>query len=373
MKKIIALLSVAAVLVCSCSQNDEVIGLAQKNAIGFNIYTSMTRAAQTDVTTDNLTSFQVTASGNATLYFDNVTFTKGASATYSTKWASTPLWYWPSYKLTFYAYNTPSAGYTFNRSSDNSTVEVKIPAAITSQEDLVAAYSAAQSAPTTSGDAVSLTFKHYMSQVAVVAANKNANYQVKVKQVKFANLADNGKYTFSTNTMVASSDCQNAESSVDFRSTALSTEVTLASSDASVMGTERWYLVPQTVTAWNQEDKKTNEDNGTYIALLVSIKSNGGTSKLFPADSGHEYAWMAVPFNNKLEQGKKYTIKLNFFSEAGGGAGYQDPEEELTGNTPTDGNPGNGNPIISVTNPILFGIQVNQWATDEATTITIDL
>ena len=76
---------------------------------------------------------------------------------------------------------------------------------------------------------------------------------------------------------------------------------------------------------------------------------------------------MAVPIPSglKFEQGKKYTVNINFF--ANNGAGYVDPEDgsDLNG----DGNKNdNGKKIIG--GEIKFNATVNNWADIE---VNIDL
>ena len=76
---------------------------------------------------------------------------------------------------------------------------------------------------------------------------------------------------------------------------------------------------------------------------------------------------MAVPIPSslKFEQGKKYTVNINFF--ANNGAGYVDPEvpSELDGDPSTKDN---GKKIIG--GEIKFDATVNNWAEIE---VGIDL
>ena len=106
------------------------------------------------------------------------------------------------------------------------------------------------------------------------------------------------------------------------------------------------------------------------MALKVKITANSGALKIYPAtdESGsYKSGWMAVPIPSglKFEQGKKYTVNINFF--ANNGAGYVDPEDgsDLNG----DGNKNdNGKKIIG--GEIKFNATVNNWADIE---VNIDL
>ena len=87
MKKISIIVAGLALVAASCTKietvengNGNVAG-----GISFSAYASrLSKAAQEDVTTANLLSFEASAVGNGAVYFDDVTFTK------STVWESSP-------------------------------------------------------------------------------------------------------------------------------------------------------------------------------------------------------------------------------------------------------------------------------------------
>lgn len=387
-------LAALAIIAASCTKT-EVVGSGPETSgsgINFSAYTAKpTKAAQTDVTNDNFSSFEVTAIGNGAIYFDDVTFTKKASGI----WESENPYFWPAFALDFYAYNTPvnldeddKTGFECSITADGQTIKVTPASALANQEDLVAAKALNQTlALTNSSLATDLTFNHYLTQVIVKAKNSNSTYKVEVDGVKFANLAGEGTYSFSTNTMAATNEMVNSESSSDYKAGFPAKTLT---SDAKEMMTDteeetgKWYLVPQEVKPWDQANNKTNADsetytsNGTYLALKVKITAKHGNSilKIYPA-SGDDSAWMAVPVpvaqdatEFALAQGKKYTFIINFFSDnSKSGAGFVDPE--VPGDL--DGNPGTsdaGKPIVG--NVIKFSAEVNNW--DETNTeITINL
>lgn len=375
MNKSTIVFAALALLAASCTKTEVVSCDAQgsQRGIGFSAYTAKpTKAAQKDVTTGDFNSFQVTAIGNKAVYFDNVTFNWKSG---SKVWESDPLYFWPAYALDFYAYNTPANGNgTFTRNitdTDPKTLTLTYsPAAdLDKQEDLVAAYagSKSESDATSVNKSLALNFMHYLTQVVVNAKCSNAGYKVKVSGVKLANLAGEGTYTFSSNTMAATAAKVNSDASSDYSSTF--TAKTLTSTAAEVMAetSGKWYLVPQSVTAWDQAGNKKNTSHGTYIALNVKITAPNGVV-VYPTSG--ESAWMAVPVPTSLAfaQGSKYTVTLDFFSTTGGGAGYVDPENpgELDRDPNTDDN---GKSIIG--GAIKFSATVNPWT--NVNEITIDL
>ena len=370
MKKSIFLLAAFALLSASCTKTELVSSgaLSSQKGIGFSAYTAKpTKAAQTDVKTDNFNSFEVTAIGNNAVYFDNVTFRKG-----STVWESDPLYFWPAYELDFYAYNTPANGFVDRSIAVGSQTLTFAPSTtLAEQEDLVAAKAIGKTeSDNNAKSAIELTFNHYLTQVVVNAKCSNAGYKVEVEGVKLANLAGEGTYTFSTGNMVATTGLVNSATSSDYTSTF--TAKTLTSSPQEVMAetSGKWYLVPQTVAAWKRNsdestesstNEMTNTSNGTYLALKVKITTAGG-SAVYPYSGAA--AWMAVPVPSELAfaQGKKYNVTVDFFSSTGKGAGYVDPEApgELDGNSGTDDN---GKKIIG--GAIKFDASVTGWDTVE--------
>lgn len=375
MKKFTLILATVALLAAGCSKT-EVVGPQNRKGINFAAYTAKTtKAAQEDVTTGNLSAFEVTAFGNGAVYFDDVTFTK------STVWESQTKYFWPAFPLTFCAYNTPTVYNTptqitgFDRTINTTKQELELEVApaveLAYQQDLVAAYAASMTeinATSAGNTALPLTFNHYLTQVIVNAKNSSSTYKVVVDGVKIANMAGHGTYTFKTNKMLAPEEAVSNENSIDY--TANFTAKTLTSDPKEVMtnkGNGRWYLIPQSVTSWNPEINRTNTKHRTYLALKVKITvNNAGALKIYPA-TGDDSGWMAVPIPSdlKFEQGKKYTVNINFF--ANNGAGYVDPEvpSELDGKSSTKDN---GKKIIG--GEIKFNADVTNW-TD--VTVNIDL
>ena len=361
-------MATVALLAAGCSKT-EVVGLQNGKGINFAAYTAKTtKAAQEDVTTENLENFEVTAFGNGALYFDDVTFKKNRV---STVWESQTKYFWPVFSLTFCAYNTPieyndlahKTGFARTITTTTQELEVSPAAELAYQQDLVAAYAADKRASdaVNTNHSLSLTFNHYLTQVTVKATNENSTYQVVVDGVKIANMVGHGKYTFSENKMTAAPGYTNtAVYTATFDGKKLTSVAQEVMTNA---GTGKWYLIPQTVTSWdpntpfNPRTNSANDSHGTYLALKVKITANNGTLKIYPAKD-EEFGWMAVPIPSslKFEQGKKYTVNINFF--ANNGAGYVDPEvpSELDGDPSTKDN---GKKIIG--GEIKFDANVNEW------------
>lgn len=367
MNKSTIVFAALALLAASCTKTELVTGDAQsaQRGIGFSAYTAKhTKAAQTNVTTDNFNSFEVTAIGNNAIYFDDETFAKSNGV-----WVSDPVYFWPAYALNFYAYNTPVNGaFTPTINTTSQTLSFKPSTVLAEQEDLVAA-KAIDTRETVA--ATPLTFKHYLTQLIVKAKCSNATYSVVVDSVKVTNLAGAGTYSFSNETMTATADLANSASSTDYGSKFTAKPLSTTATEVMTDGQNgKWYLIPQNnLIAWDQENDKKNERNGAYLALKVKITANNGTLKIYPI-SGDNSAWMAVPVPASLTfaQGKKYIVTFDFFSTTGGGAGYVDPEKpsELDGIPSTEDN---GKSIIG--GAIKFSATVDPWT--EVQEITISL
>lgn len=389
MKKTTLILAGIAFIAASCAKTEVVSSgpdVAEKG-ISFSAYTARPTKAHEDVTTANLTSFQATAIGNSAVYFDNIKFSKNSTNT-TTVWESNPAYFWPAYALNFYAYNTPQYG-TFNRyiTVGEQMLTFTPSTTLSEQEDLVAASAIGQSAPSALNGAIDLQFHHYLTQVIVKAQCSNTNYTVKVDGVKLANLAGKGTYNFSTGNMVATPEMVNSGTSSDYIST-FTTAKTLTANAAEVMAEEtgKWYLIPQTVKPWDRVNNMTNKDasssttktydHGTYLALKVAITMKNGSSSnsnqiaIYPKGESTS-AWMAVPVPSDLafEQGKKYNVTVDFFSnDNNGGAGYVDPEEpgELDGDEDTDDS---GKAIVG--GVIKFNATVDTWGNSVDITISL--
>lgn len=364
MNKSTIVFAALALLAASCTKTEVVSCDSQgsQRGIGFSAYTAKpTKAAQPDVTNGNFDSFKVSAIGNRAVYFDDVTFSKNGEGV----WDSTPVYFWPAYALDFYAYNTPQYGeFNTNISLGEQLLDFTPSTTLTEQEDLVAAYAPGQTQPLSG--ATDLTFNHYLTQIVVKALNTNPTYSVEVAGVKIAHMKNKLEYTFSSNTAALAGNADDETYLSEFEGNAKILDGTAQEVMTASTG-NKWYLVPQTVTAWDKATESTNSSKKTYLALKVKITANGGALRIYPA-TGEAYAWMAIPLSQTFSQGHKYTFVVKFFENDG--AGYVDPETpgDLDGNENV--NDDNGKSIIG--GAITFKADVSTWEQPE-TVITIEL
>lgn len=367
MKRATFFLSALVLLAASCTKTEVVNQDEQKRGIGFSAYASRTtKAAQVDVTASNLNSFKVTAIGNEGIYFNDETFSKNGGV-----WESTTPHFWPAYPLTFCAYNEPVPNndvVTKDITVNGQTLTVTPSHSLADQEDLVAAYAKDKTESYTESGSLPLNFNHILTQVVVKAKNSSETYTVVVDEAKLANLAGRGTYTFSNNIMAADESLKNSASSTDYFTSSFGPKE-LNGGAQEVMtngGNGKWYLIPQSVTAWKRgidaSDEMTNASYGTYLALKVIITK--GSNKIYPV-SGDQSGWMAVPVPTdlKFEQGKKYTVTIDFFGN--NGAGYVDPEDPSDLDGDGDATSDKGKKIIG--GVIKFRADVNNWGDSEIT------
>ena len=331
----------AALAMASCSK-DETTGINNGNAIDFRTALG-TRASET--TTANIEKFNVTAlTAAGDNFFTDVEFSKDGSF-----FTSTPSYYWPNdgSTLSFYAYSPAAADLNAAITIDKTTkqlVDYSPAAAIADQKDFITASASGSKANETTG--VALTFGHRLSQIEIKAKNTNDAYVYKVKGVRIAKAQSKGSFDFATNAWTLAADKADYQVTYD-------TEKTLAAAATSMMAAENdnAMLLPQSLTAWDSTNDKTNTDAGAYLALLVNICTKDG-AQVYPATAG-EYKWVAVGIDTTWAAGKKYIYTLDFSN----GAGKVDPEDPTPDPEP---NPQPGDDIMG--NPIKFTVEeVTAW------------
>ena len=140
----------------------------------------------------------------------------------------------------------------------------------------------------------------------------------------------------------------------------------LTAEGMSVMKTEgdNAMLIPQIVTGWigsgSTADDFDSYIGGTYISLLLNVKSALSGKYIYPAGSteaAQTYGWAAVSTNNTTwSSGKKYIYTLDLSN----GCGSVDPVDPGTGVTP-DGtkDPVKGDVIFG--KKIKFNVTVADW------------
>lgn len=137
-------------------------------------------------------------------------------------------------------------------------------------------------------------------------------------------------------------------------------------------------VIPQTTTAWNNSLKSnSNDNNGTYISLLVRIyqlsagdDSSTGGKLIFPRKTDKEdiqedeYGLAAVGVAANWQAGKHYTYNIEFFGDNGGG-GVTDPDVDPV--DPTDPVNPEDPEVPVVGGKLTLKVTVSDWTNEEAT------
>lgn len=192
-----ALLPLLLAAACTGEQDVTATGATNDNAIRFTASTEFTRAG--DVTTNNLTSFNVyaytgTASAPVT-FMNNVTVTKTDANT----WTYSPLQYWPAKQsVDFYAFAPASWVGTAG------PLEPVAYDASDGTEDIVYAVSPDQTGNAGMVNAqVVFNFRHALSKLTVKMSSTNAEMRVVVSNVAMANIKTRGNFNFPTGSTAA--------------------------------------------------------------------------------------------------------------------------------------------------------------------------
>lgn len=145
-----------------------------------------------DITTNNLTSFNVYAYTDSadltTPFMDNVTVSKTGTNT----WTYSPVKYWPAnHTVDFYAF---APGDWIG--SSNPLRPISYTGDITADQDIVYAVTTGLSGNKyTSSAQVVFNFRHALSKVALRLSSSNADLRVMVSNVALANIKSTGNFT----------------------------------------------------------------------------------------------------------------------------------------------------------------------------------
>lgn len=285
------ILSAFSALALSCS--DDVADIpgtpgVDDGAIRFAASTELTRAG--DITTNNLTSFNVyaytgTASAPVT-FMDNVVVTKTAANV----WTYSPLQYWPAkQKVDFYAF-APSTWV----GSDGPLQPVAYDA-VSGTEDIV--YAVSPDLTGNSGVAnaqVVFNFRHALSKLTVKMSSTNPGLKVVVTHVAMANIMTRGNFNFpsastaepaSEETVGRWTDQNTPNAYVLHWSQALTDRLTLTSTPtviaASGLGRGgQMYVIPQPLAY-----RSGGTGSDTYIAVQCSIFDAKSGERLWPNEN----------------------------------------------------------------------------------------
>lgn len=283
-------LCVALLGLSSCSGEEEPQGAMtyDDNAIRFAAGTEYARGG--DVTTNNLTSFNVYAytgmPASPTVFMDNVTVSK----TGNNVWTYSPVKYWPAKEtVDFYAFSPASwvgDGGPLKPVSYNS---------YPGTEDIVYAVS-----PGLSGNAgepnaqVVFNFRHALAKVTVKMSSTNENLSVRVTNVVLNNIRTKGNFTFPSASTAGTVGVESTgkwsdqntpmvyvlhmSSTKDEIITLTSTPTDMSETGSGFGGAK--YMVPQELT-W----RSGGFGNDTFIGVMCSVYDSKTGVKLWPNDN----------------------------------------------------------------------------------------
>lgn len=388
-KYLMGMLAVGLAL-ASCSKEEVTDTELTKssNLIGFSSYANLAKgSAIADNTAFSVADrdFGVTSfiSTNTTDPYMGTT-SGGAKIVYSTAWDyddNSDSRYWPTVSgetLDFYAY-TPyddtnaSRGVSpsFDATGGMVFADYVVPTTITAQEDFMYASVSDVTSSTTSAvtnGAVSLQFKHALTQINFTAQTSQDNLYVDIESIKLGNINSTGTFTLDANTSTSGSDEGEWTGQSEFADYYPTIENNLAITNTSgavdlTSGTsDILMLMPQTFAAWNATDDVTDEDTdgeGAYILISCKVYSRNGTNDTYIVGSSLNYALTALPISSvdgdtyEWTAGKKVTYNIIFAadgSESGGG-GY-DPE-------------GGDSPVATIM-PISFTTDTDTWSSSSS-------
>lgn len=257
--------------------------------IQFAVNTEYVRSG--DITTNNLTSFNVYAYvGKGTefkLFMNNVTVTK----TSSNVWTYSPVAYWPvDEQVDFYAF-APSGWVTGTKPFG--AVEYE---SLPGTEDIVYAVTTHQTGNTGTPNAqVLFNFRHALTKVSVKMSSTNTSLKVVVSDVALENIMTKGSFSFPN---VSTADAptvhntgswtgQNSPYDYSVYAAADQSELVTLTTTPLDMGTTALgvsgakYLIPQELV-WSSNGAS---DTDTFIKVECSIFDAATGSRLWPNDN----------------------------------------------------------------------------------------
>lgn len=287
-------LSVFYLLAVSCSNEADSINgdsIVDDGIIRFAASAELSRAG--DITTNNLTSFNVYAytgtSSAPVTFMNNVTVNKTASNV----WTYSPLQYWPAkQKVDFYAFSP--AGWV----GAEGPLHPVAYDAVSGTEDIVYAVSPDLTGNTGVANAqVVFNFRHALSKLTVKMSSTNQALRVVVTNVAMSNIMTRGNFNFpagstadaaSAETVGIWTDQNTPYAYVLHWSQAVSDQLTLTTTPtviaASGLGRGgRMYVIPQSLI--NQSGSTGND---TYIAVQCSIFDAKSGERLWPNENTPE-------------------------------------------------------------------------------------
>lgn len=333
MKKAFILMAAAAAIgMSSCSQ-DETKDVA-KNSNNITFRTAVGHNSRGVQLTDlNIDKMWVSAFDGSSSFFTDKKFEKqGNDFVCNSNSLS-----WPNdenKELQFIAYSTTATAWgtpaLTTTSAGANLTGFAAKTTIAEQEDLV--IGAAKGSKKNNANGVSMTLEHILSQIKIAVKNTDDNLVYHIKGIRIANVANQGDYalTFAAGTNLPTHAWSNLatantlfESEFDDQTLAadgnlldLTDLLKRANTDCGAM------LIPQAITSY-VPGTKDDQATGSYISLLINVKTKGG-SYIYPAaaTADNQYGWAAVAIPTiTWASGSKYIYKLDLSK----GCGVVDP------------------------------------------------
>jgi len=281
---------------------------------------------------------------DAGYYFSNNVISSSDVSSSTANSGNTP-YYWPAYKLGFYAANRSLV-------VDNSGTPVLSPyipnftvsrSALNAPDELMVALEAQQRDG--NGTPVQLGLHHALSRLTIQVQKTIPGYDISVAGVQIGGFKSVGTFTFPQyNSANAASDAaweglvsanygnsNNLHSCwgslgtpLQYGSLSLSNDAlsgtAMTSTAQNVMGGNYFYVIPQSVTLTTAASGSSPDITDHWVDLLVNVKASASGAQIYPSSSNEdEYAVARVyiPASQTFEAGKSYTVTLNLSTGLG--------------------------------------------------------
>ena len=307
MKKVILFTAVIALVLTGCSQDENVGGNNDNNAIGFRVVGKKGQTYATSTEPANFNNFFVWGVWDNAATLDGTFLQKQFVEKNAGGWSYSPTKYWPAVgTVEFYAYSPVSS---VNAEYDGSTVAAPVinytnPLGFKYQEDFVVATATGDKTVNTN---VALVFDHVLSQIEFQARGLHADLIYQIQKIEITNVFTEGVYDL---TVGEWDDAEFATlgdyvalpevspSSVLYDATAAAPFVyTIVTGDANYTSLHlmsgSWTAPAGTAIVI---DPSLLEVGASYIALTFSVKDKSGYEYNTNSDSGTVY----IPFDPQV-------------------------------------------------------------------------
>ena len=298
MKKIVLILSVAALALASCVKTSDVYtGSPDARQISFSPLTQPATKAEVEGTAFPNQSMYV-AAYDATVganYFDSIEFSQDGS---TGNWKSDPATYWPlnTATLNFLAYSGVPSGATWNSTNPASEVVIALADNSSNQYDLMYACGRQSRTSGSAASNVSMQFNHALALIKfTVGATADYGTRLQLTSIVLTGAHYSGTYTITHtgwNSSTAAQSVAGVWSSV--------------SDEANVTRTPSWAnsnavtTTPQQVGAGILVVPDEDDTADDYDSFTINYKIDN-----------HSYSYTHTPADLDVHQAKKYTFAIS--------------------------------------------------------------